>query len=53
MKRALGALTPWETFRKATEIKLGGFEDGLIRERSLEGSDEASPPLTPPSSPDE
>ena len=47
MKRALGTMTPWETFHKATEVKLGGFEDGLIRERSHEGSDEVSPPLTP------
>jgi hypothetical protein len=44
MQRALGTLTEWETFRKATEIKLNGFEDGLIRENSREGSsaDEAS-----------
>lgn len=40
MKRALGTLTPWETFEKATQIKLSGFEEGLIRE----ASDEATPP---------
>jgi len=27
MKRALGTLTPYETFQKATEIKLGAVED--------------------------
>jgi hypothetical protein len=42
-KRALGALTPWETYEKATKIRLGGFEDGLIRENSHEGSDEITP----------
>ena len=38
MKRALGTLTPYETFAKATEIKLGGVE-GTIQE----GSDESRP----------
>lgn len=27
MKRALGTLTPWETFAKATEIKLNAIDD--------------------------
>lgn len=36
MKRALGTLTPYETFAKATEIKLGG-PAGTIHE----GSDES------------
>jgi alpha,alpha-trehalase len=40
MRRALGTLTTWETFEKATTIKLSGFEDGSIEE----ASDEATPP---------
>jgi len=32
MRRALGTLTPWETYERATEVKLNGFEDGVIRE---------------------
>lgn len=39
MKRALGTLTPYETFRKATEIKLGAVED--IDDTIPEGSDES------------
>jgi hypothetical protein len=38
MKRALGTLTPYETFAKATEIKLGAVEDTIE-----EGSDESRP----------
>ena len=38
MKRALGTLTPYETFAKATEIKLGWVED-----TTQEGSDESRP----------
>ena len=52
MKRALGTMTPWATFQKATEVKLGEFDEGLIRETSREASDDTSPPLTPPSSDD-
>ncbi len=40
MKRALGTITPWDLFAKATEIKLGGLEDGMIQE----GSDEDEAP---------
>lgn len=38
MKRALGTLTPWETFQKATEVKLSGFEEGLFEEASDEST---------------
>ncbi|EXJ95703.1 neutral trehalase [Capronia coronata CBS 617.96] len=38
MKRALGTLTPYDTFAKATEIKLGTFDDTIE-----EGSDESRP----------
>jgi len=50
MKRALGTLTPWDTFAKATEIKLANFDD--IREGSSEeestpaSSDEAELAVT-------
>ena len=36
MKRALGTITPWELFAKATEIKLGGIDDDIIQEGSEE-----------------
>ena len=39
MKRALGTLTPFETFKKATEIKLGAVDD--LDETIPEGSDES------------
>ncbi|KIW10935.1 hypothetical protein PV08_10234 [Exophiala spinifera] len=38
MKRALGTLTPWETFAKATQIDLGELNDMI-----QEGSDESRP----------
>lgn len=38
MKRALGTLTPYDTFAKATEIKLGAYDDTIE-----EGSDESRP----------
>jgi hypothetical protein len=28
MRRALGTLTTWETFSKATEVNLDGFQNG-------------------------
>lgn len=37
MKRALGTITPYETFARATEIKLGADET------ITEGSDESIP----------
>ena len=41
MRRALGALTPWETFARATEVKLDGFaEGGMVKE----GLDEETVP---------
>ena len=46
MKRALGTITPWELFAKATEIKLGGVEDDVIPEDSDE---ERSPSTSEPS----
>ena len=42
MRRALGTLTPWATYEKATEIKLNGFDDGVLRE----DSEEAATPST-------
>jgi hypothetical protein len=39
MKRALGTLTPWETFARATQIDLG--DD--LNETIQEGSDESRP----------
>ncbi|OAP58629.1 hypothetical protein AYL99_07719 [Fonsecaea erecta] len=41
MKRALGTLTPYETFARATEIKLGAGE-GTIEEGSDESRQESS-----------
>jgi hypothetical protein len=38
MKRALGTLTPYETFKKATEIKLSAIDDV---DTIHEGSDES------------
>ena len=38
MKRALGTVTPWETYAKATEVKLPGMEDDVIQEGSEEDS---------------
>lgn len=38
MKRALGTLTPWETFARATQIDLGDLNDMI-----QEGSDESRP----------
>ena len=42
MKRALGTLTPWETFAKATEVVLRGFEEDTIHEASDEGATPSS-----------
>jgi hypothetical protein len=39
MKRALGTLTPWETFARATQIDLGDDLNEMIQE----GSDESRP----------
>lgn len=39
MKRALGTLTPYDTFEKATKIKLGAIDD--LEETIPEGSDES------------
>lgn len=43
MKRALGTMTPWATFHKATEVKLSGFEEGILHEDSREVSDSSTP----------
>ena len=39
MKRALGTLTPYDTFEKATKIKLGAIDD--LDETIPEESDES------------
>lgn len=39
MKRALGTLTPWETFYRATQIKAEQFDELTIRE----GSEDSAP----------
>jgi hypothetical protein len=41
MKRALGTLTPYDTFEKATKIKLSAVDD--LDETIPEGSDESRP----------
>ena len=43
MKRALGTLTPWETFAKATMVRVDTFDDSIIDE-----ADEHDLPATPP-----
>jgi hypothetical protein len=40
MKRALGTLTPYDTFKRATEIKLGAIDDV---DDIPEGSEESRP----------
>ncbi len=39
MKRALGTLTPYDTFERATKIKLGAIDD--LEDTIPEGSDES------------
>ena len=39
MKRALGTLTPYDTFKKATEIKLSAVDD--LEDTITEGSNES------------
>lgn len=36
MRRALGILTPWDKFKKATEVKLDGFDNDHAIEEDVE-----------------
>lgn len=38
MRRALGTLTPWETFERATAIKLDTLDEDAIREEGEEAA---------------
>jgi hypothetical protein len=50
MKRALGTLTAWETFKKATEVKLSALDEDVIHEDSDESRRSSAAEVTPETS---